>query len=106
MQSTTSQKHTDLRMWWPSPEAFDDLVVEDAEHGFDLSAPDATECGEWLSFWNQDEEHHTFFEQEFIQVLKNYAESILEHHGQTEAIADEQDCNRPETQEDSAGSVS
>ncbi len=45
-------------MWWPSPEAFEDLTVEDAEHGFDLSAPDDTECGEWLAFWNQDEAHH------------------------------------------------
>ena len=28
--------------FWPSPEAFDDLTVEDAEEGFTLIAPDDT----------------------------------------------------------------
>ena len=64
-------------MWWPSPEAFEDLTVEDAEHGFDLSAPDDTECGEWLAFWSQDEAHHKIFEEEFTAVLRNHAEFVL-----------------------------
>jgi hypothetical protein len=83
-------------MWWPSLEAFDDLTVEDAENGFTLSAPDDTECGEWLAFWNQDEAHHMVFEKEFTEVIKHYANQTLEQHGQTEAISDEQDCNRTE----------
>jgi hypothetical protein len=100
-----SPRPTDIVMWWPSPEAFDDLIVEDAECGFDLSAPDDTECGEWLAYWNQDEAHHKVFEKEFTEVLKHYANQILDQHGETEAISDEQDCNRTETEEDSAGSL-
>ncbi len=83
-------------MWWPSPEAFNDLTVEDAENGFTLSAPDDTECGEWLAFWSQDESHHMVFEKEFTEVIKHYTNQTLEQHGETEAISDEQDCNRTE----------
>lgn len=93
-------------MWWPSPEAFDDLTVEDAEYGFDLSAPDGTECAEWLAYWNQDEAHHKVFEEQFVEILTQYANKILEEHGQAEAIADEQDCNRTQAEENSAGALS
>lgn len=97
---------TNLEMWWPSPEAFDDLVVEDAEHGFDLSAPDNTECAEWLGYWNQDEEHQKVFNDAFLSVITTHALKTLEQHGKTETVSDEQDCNRSETEENSAGSVS
>ena len=106
MQPTNSEKPTELKMWWPDPSAFDDLTVEDAEHGFDLSAPDDTECGVWLSYWNQDEEHHKFFEAEFTKVLIDYAENTLEKHGQTKAVSDEQACDRTETEEVGAGALS
>ena len=46
---------TPLEMWWPSPEAFDDLTVTDAEDGWTFSAPDDTELAGWLAYWNQDE---------------------------------------------------
>ena len=74
---------TPFEMWWPSPEAFEDLTVEDAENGFTLSAPNGTECAEWLGFWSQDEGHHRVFEEEFTKVLTNYANRILEKHGET-----------------------
>ena len=93
-------------MWWPSPEAFEDLTVEDAEYGFDLSAPDNTECAEWLAFWTQDEIHHKVFTEEFIKVLTHYANKTLEQHGQTEAVSDEQSSNRSETEENSSGTLS
>jgi hypothetical protein len=75
-------------MWWPSLEAFEDLTVEDAEHGFNLSAPDDSECGDWLTFWGQDEAHHAVFEKEFIEVLRNYTNRVLENHGENEKFPD------------------
>ena len=91
-------------MWWPSPEAFEDLTVEDAEHGFDLSAPDDTECGEWLAFWNQDEAHHLVFEKEFTAVLSHYANKILDANGKDEELPDGGTENRIETQDECPGS--
>lgn len=93
-------------MWWPSPEAFNDLVVEDADYGFVLSAPDDTECGEWLAFWNQDVAHHIVFEEQFTKVLTNYAHKVLDKNGKTEDQPDEQTGNREQTENDSAGSLS
>ena len=95
---------TPPEMWWPSPDAFEDLVVEDAEYGFVLSAPDGTECAEWLAFWNQDANHHVQFEEEFIKALTHYANQVLEKHGKTEDESDEQTGNRVETQDDGSGS--
>ena len=99
-----TETHPD--MWWPSPEAFEDLTVEDAEYGFDLSAPDNTECAEWLAFWTQDEIHHKVFTEEFVKVLARYANETLEQHGQTEAVSDEQSSNRGETKENPSGTLS
>lgn len=90
-------------MWWPSPQSFDDLIVEDAENGFTLSAPDDTECGEWLAYWNQDEAHHEAFESAFTQILTDYVNKTLTEHGQTEAVTDEQNPNRIETEEICSG---
>jgi hypothetical protein len=84
MQSTNSEKP--IEFWWPHPNAFEDLTVEDAEEGFTLSAPDDSECGEWLSYWSQDEAHHKVFETEFIQVLTHYANKTLETHGENEVL--------------------
>ena len=90
-------------MWWPSPEALEDLTVEDAEHGFDLSAPDDTECGEWLAYWNQDEAHHKVFEEEFIAVLRNYANRVLENHGENEELPDGGKEDRIQAQDECSG---
>jgi hypothetical protein len=91
-------------MWWPSPSAFDDLTVEDAEHGFDLLAPDDTECGEWLAFWNQDEAHHTVFEKNFVEVLRNYANKVLETHGKDEDLPDGENSHSVQTENVGTGS--
>jgi len=85
MQSTDSLKPTEF--WWPNPGAFDDLTVEDTEEGFTLEAPDDTECGEWLAYWNQSPEHVECFTEAFIQALKNNLD-LLEEHGQTEEFTD------------------
>jgi hypothetical protein len=97
---------TTREMWWPSPEAFEDLTVEDAEHGFDLSAPDDTECGEWLAYWNQDEAHHKVFEEEFTAVLRNYANRVLENHGENEELPDGGQENRVQAQDECSGTQS
>ena len=91
-------------MWWPSPEAFENLTVEDAEHGFDLSAPDDTECGEWLAFWNQDEAHHKIFEEEFTAVLRNYANQILDANGKDEELPDGRNPDPVQAQDECSGS--
>jgi hypothetical protein len=94
---------TTREMWWPSPGAFEDLTVEDAEHGFNLSAPDDTECGEWLAFWNQDEAHHKVFEEEFTAVLHNYANRVLENHGENEILVDGGQEDRVQAQDECPG---
>jgi len=97
---------TNIEMWWPSPDAFSDLTVTDVEEGFDLSAPDGTECAAWLSYWSQDEEHHKVFQDEFIRVLTNHANRTLNKHGEAETVPDEQSPDRVQTEENAAGPVS
>ena len=94
-----SEKPTSIEMWWPSPEAFNDLTVDEAEYGFDLSAPDGTECAEWLSYWAQNEEHHKVFQDEFIKVIIDYANQTLDKHGENQDQPDGQDGNRVEAEE-------
>jgi hypothetical protein len=94
MQSTDFQKPTEF--FWPSPEAFDDLTVEDADEGFTLTAPDETECGEWLAYWNQSPEHIELFTEAFIKNLRNYLATI---DGQTQDVPDGQQRD-PEQAED------
>ena len=91
MQLTDSLKPTEF--WWPSLEAFDNLTVEDAEEGFTLTAPDDTECGEWLAYWNQSPEHLELFTEAFTQALKNNLDTILGQDGQTENLTDGQQCD-------------
>ena len=87
MQSTTSQKLSEDSFWWPSPEAFDNLTVEDTEEGFTLDAPDNTECGEWLAYWNQSPEHVELFTEEFTKCLQNHIDITLEKNGQTQIVS-------------------
>ena len=86
MQSTDSLKPTEF--WWPSPEAFDDLTVEDADKGLTFDAPDNSECGEWLAFWSQSPEHIELFTEVVTKSLLNHANTILEQHGQTQELTD------------------
>jgi len=69
MESTASQLR---EIWWPSPQALEDLTVEDAEEGLSLSAPDGTECAAWLSYYNETEERREEFNQAFTAVLTDY----------------------------------
>ena len=86
MQSTDSQKPTEF--WWPDPSAFEDLTVEDAEGGFTLTAPDDTECGDWLTYWNQSPEHIELFTEAFTECLQNYIDTTIEENGQTKKLTD------------------
>ena len=72
MQSISSPKPTDF--WWPHPDSFSEIVVEDTEEGFTLSAPDESEAGQWLAHYNSTEELHAQFNQEFTKVLMNHLE--------------------------------
>ena len=80
MQSTNSEKP--IEFWWPHPDAFEDLTVEETEGGFTLSAPDDSECGEWLEYWNQTPEHLELFTRKFVESLTNHADFILKNHGE------------------------
>lgn len=63
-------------MWWPSPEAIQELLVTETEEGFELSAPEGTECANWLDFWNQSPQHIELFNDEFVSMLLSYLEHI------------------------------
>ena len=69
--------------WWPSPDAFDDLVVEDTEEGLLLSAPDGTLCSDWLAFWSESPEREAIFSQEFQKVLLNHLKTLTEKDGES-----------------------
>jgi hypothetical protein len=101
-----SPKPTDLEMWWPAPEALSDLIVKEAAEGFTLSAPDNTECADWLNFWNQSEEHHQCFNEAFVETIRNYLDILDLKNGETEAISDQQSADRVEAEENGAGSLS
>jgi len=64
-------------MWWPHPDAFDDLTVTDTKAGFELSAPDGSECAIWLEYFNRTEELHEEFETSFLEVLREAADRAL-----------------------------
>ena len=79
MPSTNSEKP--IEFWWPHPDAFEDLTVEETEGGLiTLSAPDDSEFGEWLEHWNQSPEHLELFTKKLIESLTNYADFILTNH--------------------------
>jgi hypothetical protein len=99
MQSTDSLKPTEF--WWPSPEAFENLTVEDTEEGFALEAPDDTECGEWLAYWNQTPDHIECFTETFNETLRNYLATI---DGQTEELFDEQQRDSKQAENVGTGS--
>jgi len=69
MQSTNSPKPTDF--WWLHPDSFSELVVEDTEEGWSLSAPNESEAGQWLAYYNSTEELQAQFNEEFKKALMN-----------------------------------
>jgi hypothetical protein len=95
-------------IWWPHPSAFDDLSVEfsdeeDGESLIHLSAPDGTECADWLSYFNETEQRKAAFERAFIQSLLDQITTL--ENGKTQGIPDEQSGNHPSGEEDVAGTV-
>jgi hypothetical protein len=92
-------------MWWPSPEALEDLTVEDAEEGFTLEAPDDSECGEWLAFWNQSPEHIEIFSDAFIEALMSRIKTLESKNGKDEIVPDQQSGHSEQTKNDGTGSV-
>jgi hypothetical protein len=78
--------------WWPHPDSLKDLVVEEVDHGFDLSAPDDSECGQWLAYFTSTPELNQLFQEKFIESLLNYIESL--DNGQVENQPDRKgsDC--------------
>jgi hypothetical protein len=71
-------------IWRPHPDSISDLIVEDCDEGFNLSAPDGTECAEWLWYYSQSEELHEKFETAFTQMLSDYLTSLKNQHGSAE----------------------
>ena len=92
MTEKTTPVDFDL-FWWPSPDAFDDLVVEDTEEGFLLSAPDGTLCSDWLAYWSETPEREALFSQEFQKVLLNHLKNLTENDGES-TLTDRQENDR------------
>lgn len=96
-------------IWWPHPSALDDLTVEfgeDEEDGscqIHLSAPDGTECADWLNYFNETDERKAAFERAFIQSLLDQIEML--NNGKAQGIPDEQTGNHPSGEEDLTGTV-
>lgn len=95
-------------IWWPHPTAFDDLTVdfEDTEDGgaiIHLSAPDGTECADWLYYFNETEERKAAFERAFIQSLLDQIE--IRNNGESKGITDEQSGDHSGDQENRTGTV-
>ena len=67
---------TKMEMWRRRPESFSDLSITDTKEGWQPEAPDNSDMAEWLQYWNQTEEHHDFFEKEFIETLTNYIKNV------------------------------
>jgi hypothetical protein len=80
MSETTSD--LDL-FWWPGIESLEDLVVEYAEEGFVLSAPDGTLCSNWLEYWSESPEREAIFSLEFQKVLLNHLETLTKGNGES-----------------------
>ena len=89
-------------IWWPHPAALDALNVIETEEGFDLEAPEGTECGDWLAYFNETEERKEIFSRAFIQMLKDHIELI---NGENQVESDQQDPDHSCGQEDVTGAV-
>ena len=88
--------------WWPGIESLEDLEVENTEEGFLLSAPDGTLCSDWLEYWSETPEREAIFSREFQKVLLDHANQILEQHGESTLLEQQNDSSDP--QEVGAGS--
>ena len=88
--------------WWPGIESLEDLVVEYAEEGFLLSAPDGTLCSNWLEYWSESPEREAIFSQEFQKVLLDHLEILTNGNGESTLLEQQNDSS--DSQEIGAGS--
>lgn len=63
-------------MLLPSPQVINDLIIEECDEGFILSAKDNTECAAWLAHYNETEELRKEFEDWFVGLLQNRLEEL------------------------------
>ena len=68
--------------WWPHPDSFSELTVEDSEDGFELSAPDDSEIAKWLSYYNSSDELRAQFNIELINAIQIF----IDKHASQEKI--------------------
>jgi len=63
-------------MKWPTPESFKDLTILELPNGggFEFSAPEGTECANWLNHYNQTEE----LKKEFCKLIINAILAYIE----------------------------
>jgi hypothetical protein len=95
-------------IWWPHPSAFDDLSVEFEDLGEEgalihLDAPEGTECGDWLAYFQETPERQAAFEREFMRTLLEHAARVT--NGESE-ITDGRQDHREEAEDDGTGSLS
>lgn len=90
------------QMWWPNPKALEDLTVEEIEDGFQLSAPDGSECGDWLKHFTQTEKLKQEFQLELETCLLNY---LREQDGKNE-VTDQSESDCASGKENGSGSLS
>jgi hypothetical protein len=76
-------------------ESLEDLVVENTEDGLFLSAPDGTFCSEWLAYWSETPEREAIFSREFQRNLLEHANQILEQHGESTLLEQQNDSGDP-----------
>ena len=101
MTKETTPVDFDL-FWWPDLESLEDLVVEDTEEGFLLSAPDGTLCSDWLAYWSESPEREAIFSREFQKVLLDHLKTLTENDGES-TLTDRQEDDRVDPQEIGTG---
>jgi hypothetical protein len=90
------------QFWWPGIESLEDLVVEYAEEGFVLSAPDGTLCSDWLEYWSETPEREAIFSQEFQKVLLDHLEILTNGNGES-TLGDKPEDDRVASEKVGAG---
>lgn len=63
-------------MLLPSPQVIDDLIVEEYDGTFLLSAKDNTECASWLAHYSKTEKLRKEFEEWFVGILQNRLDEL------------------------------
>jgi isopropylmalate/homocitrate/citramalate synthase len=86
-------------IWWPRVSALEDLTIDEIESGFTLSAPDGTECADWLAHYNSTDELRERFNAAFVRMLAEYIQK-LEQDGSKGQVPDGVEADREQAEED------